>query len=76
MLAVLDLGRKNESVLPAMTATELLNRIGFRVVSNSQAKECGALLRECLGAPKKINGIMKWRIPFAEQSDIVKIDEY
>lgn len=76
VLPVLDLRRKGEDGLPAMTPTELLMKLGYRTVSNPQAKECGALLREHLGEPKKINGYMRWRIPFAKQDDIVKIEDY
>ena len=76
VMPILDLSCKDEPGLPAMTATELLIRIGYRTVTNPQAKECGALLREHLGEPKKIQGYMKWRIPFAKQSDIVKIESY
>jgi putative DNA primase/helicase len=76
LMPVLDLSRKNEEGLPAMTPTEVLMKIGYKTVINQQAKECGALLREHLGEPKKIQGYMKWRIPFAKQDDIVKIEDY
>lgn len=45
-----------------LNPTKLLEEIGFRYVSNSQAKEAGAVLRSIYGSPKKINGIMKWRV--------------
>ena len=69
VIAALDLSRKDEDGLPAMTATEFLEKIGLRYVKNSQAKECGKVFREYLGEPKKINGFMKWRIPFAKNPD-------
>lgn len=76
VLPVLDLSRKNEDGLPAMTATELLIKLGFKHATNPQAKECGSILRHHLGEPKKIKGIMKWRIPIAKQPDFTKIDEF
>lgn len=76
VLTVLDLKHRDEEGLPSMTPSELLKRLGFRTVSNPQAKECGAILREYLGEPKKINGYMKWRIPFSKGNDIVNINEY
>lgn len=45
-----------------LTASKVLEEIGFRFPSNSQAKEAGAVLRSIYGSPKKINGIMKWRV--------------
>jgi putative DNA primase/helicase len=75
VMPLLDLSRKNEEGLPAMTASEVLMKVGYKYVSNPQAKECGALLRYHLGTPKKINGYMKWRIPFAEHEDFTKIED-
>ncbi len=75
VMQVLDLSRKGENGLPAMTSSELLMRIGYKNVTNPQAKECGALLRYHLGEPKRINGNTKWRIPFAEQPIIASIDD-
>lgn len=45
-----------------LTASKVLEKVGFRFPSNSQAKEAGAVLRSIYGSPKKINGIMKWRV--------------
>ena len=75
VMPILDLSQKSEDGLPAMTPTALLMKIGYKSVSNPQAKECGALLRQHLGEPKKINGYQKWRIPFAKQQDITRLDE-
>ncbi len=46
-----------------LTASELLMVAGVDRPSNSQAKECAALLREHLGESRRINGRMKWSIP-------------
>ena len=75
VMPTLDLDRRGEDGLPAMTPTELLEKIGYKKASNPQAKECGALLRQHLGEPKKINGSRKWRIPFAKQPNITSLDE-
>lgn len=45
------------------TATEILQSADFRSPTNPQARECGQLLRQHYGQPKKINGIMKWKVP-------------
>lgn len=68
ILGVLDLSRVNAPGLPAMTATELLKEADIRYPSQAQFKECHAVLRELLGAPKKINGSMKWRIPLIQNN--------
>jgi putative DNA primase/helicase len=59
----------NGSKLPALTATQMLQRLGIKSPTNPQTRECGAILRELLGAPKKINGSMKWRVPVKPQQD-------
>lgn len=72
---VLDLDRTKETNLPAMTATELLEGIGIKSPTNSQARECGAVLREFLGEPKKIKGSIKWRIPKREYTKVELDDD-
>jgi putative DNA primase/helicase len=61
----IDRSRIEEVGLPAMSATEVAERLGFPA-TNPMAREAGAALRALLGAPKKIDGIMKWRVPFPE----------
>lgn len=46
-----------------MTATELLNHVGIAVPSNPQTRDCGAVLRELCGEPKRVQGREKWRVP-------------
>ncbi len=55
-----------------MSASEVLQVAGIRSPTNPQARECGGVLRVKYGQPKKINGIMKWRVPI--DYDFVKID--
>ena len=63
ILDYIDLDYRNEPGLEAMTATQLLNELGIKPGNNPQARECGHVLRQLLGEPKKINGQNKWRIP-------------
>ena len=46
-----------------MTAIEVLTAAGIDKPTNQQCKECGGILRELLGNPKRIKGRDKWRIP-------------
>ena len=63
ILDYIDLDYRDEPGLEAMTATQLLTELGVKPGNNAQARECGAVLRQLLGEPKKINGQYKWRIP-------------
>jgi len=46
-----------------LSATEVLERIGYQRPTNPLCRECGGILREHLGQPKKNQGIMKWKVP-------------
>lgn len=46
-----------------MSATEVLQAIGFERPTNPQCRECGGVLRRHIGPPKKIQGISKWKVP-------------
>ena len=46
-----------------MSASQVLAAAGFKNPTNPQARECGYALRQHFGEPKKIRGIMKWRVP-------------
>lgn len=46
-----------------LSATQVLQMIGYQRPSNPQCRECGGILRDLLGDPKKINGTMKWAVP-------------
>ena len=45
-----------------MTAIEVLLEIGIANPSNAQCKECGTVLREIYGPPKRIQGRDRWRV--------------
>ncbi len=55
-----------------MSASEQLRFIGIRIPSNPQCRDCGAINRKYFGPPKKINGIMKWKVPL-DISDPISI---
>lgn len=64
-----------------MTPIEVLRTIGFNQPSNQQCRECGSLLRTRYGAPKRINGRDRWKVPLkgpdnAWQKYDPKQDEY
>jgi predicted P-loop ATPase len=61
--AVLDLTRKDQSDGKRMSAAQVLGAIGIERPTNAQFKECNAVLRECLGESKRINGVNKWCVP-------------
>lgn len=46
----------------SLTASKVLHEIGIKFPSNAQAKEAGAVLRSIYGPPRKIQGIMKWKV--------------
>lgn len=78
VLEAVDLDRAKSSNLPAMTATELLIQIGIKNPSNTQSKECAAVLREYFGESKRIKGQNKWRIPLTQHtysSSFEKLDD-
>jgi predicted P-loop ATPase len=65
LAVAIDHARIGTDGLNAFTATEVAELLGFAPTMAS-AREMGAALRKLLGAPKKLQGIMKWRVPFAE----------
>lgn len=64
ILEALDLDYVNETGLPALTPTQLLQKLDIKNPTNTQSKECASVLREFVGESKKIQGQYKWRIPF------------
>jgi putative DNA primase/helicase len=46
----------------SMTASKVLQEVGYRNPTNSQAKEAGAVLRSIYGQPTKNHGFMKWKV--------------
>lgn len=68
ILEAFDMTKMNANGLPAMTASQLLMHLDFNSPTNPQSRECGAVMRELLGEPKKINGQYKWRIPLKAEA--------
>lgn len=49
-----------------VTASEMLEVMGYKLPTNPQARECGAALRQLFGDPKKYRGILRWSVPLKE----------
>lgn len=71
VMDALNLERKVNSGDAAMNPTTLLEIVGIQRPSNAQCKECGSILRELLGAPKKIKDLIKWRVPLKDRYSCV-----
>lgn len=66
VLAALDRDRTDAEWV-YKSASEMLEEAGILHPQNPQCRECGSVLRRLFGNPKKINGIMKWRVPIANR---------
>ena len=66
VMEALNLERKVNSGDLLMNPTILLQIAKIERPTNAQCKECGSILRELLGAPKKIKGLVKWRVPLRD----------
>jgi predicted P-loop ATPase len=62
--ASLDLSRKGRTDNPRDSAGDVLRKVGVERPTNPQYKETNAILKELLGAPKKIQGIYRWYVPW------------
>jgi predicted P-loop ATPase len=62
ILDYLDLDRKGQPYGVQMTAMQVLLALDFKNPTNAQCRECGTVLRELLGPPKRIQGRDKWRV--------------
>lgn len=67
VLSRIDHDVKDRSGSPTFTPTELLKHVEIANPSNAQVRECGQLLRELYGEPKRIRGVNKWRVPVLEE---------
>lgn len=66
VMALIDLDRLGHRKNQNLTATELLKIAGIERPNNAQCRECGTLLRQLLGPPKRIQGREKWTVPFVD----------
>jgi len=64
LMAVVDPDVEDTLEHPYVTATEALEAAGVEHPTNAQAKECATIMREWFGEPRRINGRIKWRVPF------------
>lgn len=67
VLDALDLDRRTDDNLPAMIPRQLLVVLGIERPTNTECKECAAVLRDYLGEPKRIQGRDRWRVPLKTQ---------
>lgn len=65
---VVDFEADIDAEREAMTASDILRMAGIANPTNAQAKECGGILRQAFGNPKRIHGRDKWRVPLREGS--------
>ena len=71
--SAIDVNRVGADDLPAFGARELLVALGIKEPGNPQARDCGEVLRELLGKPKRIQGYDKWRVPLMKQEDVTRV---
>jgi predicted P-loop ATPase len=71
LIELIDTDRPASAQDKPMGTNEVLKKLGIEHPRNGQNKEVAAVLRELLGEPKKLNGNMKWRIPF-RRADVPK----
>lgn len=66
LMDFLELEEPHPKKTVALTATEMLEVMGFERPTNQQAKECAAALRDHFGDSKRYRGINRWRIPLKD----------
>lgn len=60
---LIDLDKVGAPGNPYKSTTELFEMLGIKSPKNGDSKELTGILRELIGASKKVNGTQKWRIP-------------
>jgi predicted P-loop ATPase len=60
---IVDWDSTDPDAFVPLNTTNLLRLVGIEHPTNPQAKECAAILRSRLGEPKRVQGIVKWRVP-------------
>jgi hypothetical protein len=71
VLDAIDLTLVGNPTNEYLTAGELLRRLGVTVPNNSQSRDCGAVLREVCGEPRRIQGRDKWRVPLRNAEPVL-----
>jgi hypothetical protein len=54
---------------PVLSATSILQVLDIQTPTNTQVKECGAVMRDHLGDPVRSNGVRGWRVKFPAQEE-------
>ncbi|WP_168711541.1 VapE domain-containing protein [Sphingomonas sp. PAMC26645] len=72
VLDALDTSLAGDAGNEYMSASELLRRLGIAVPTNPQSKDCGTVLREICGEPKRVHGGDKWRVPLKRAEPLLK----
>ncbi|WFL76149.1 VapE family protein [Altererythrobacter arenosus] len=60
---LLDALEREKGAPRYMTAMQVLQAIGFNSPTNPQCRECGAILRQRYGPPKRVDGRTRWQVP-------------
>jgi predicted P-loop ATPase len=76
LIEMIDLAYLNSDKTELMGTNEVLRKLGIQQPRNGQNKEVAATLRELLGEPRRINGNMKWRIPWRQGFTPLVTDQY
>lgn len=63
-----DMEGMNGKMVASLTASEMLEVMGYKQPTNAQAKECAAALRAKLGASKRSKGINRWKVPLNDMA--------
>ena len=71
-----DASRVGTPGLKALSASQILMRIGISSPTDKQAKACATTLRLLLGESKRIRGINTWRFPFKVNTLFLDDDQY
>lgn len=70
LMEVIDLSKIGEPGNPYKSTTELFEMLGIKSPKNGDSKELTGILRELLGASKKVNGTQKWRFPLRKAEQV------
>ena len=71
LMEAIDLSKIGEPGNPYKSTTELFEMLGIKSPKNGDSKELTGVLRELLGASKKVNGTQKWRIPLRKADQVL-----
>ena len=70
LMEAIDLSKIGEPGNPYKSTTELFEILGIKSPKNGDSKELTGILRELLGASKKVSGTQRWRIPLRKAEQV------